>query len=132
MKPYPHHIIEVARQLRQRQTLAEKILWQKLRKNSFEGLKFKRQHHIGRYVVDFYCAELKLIIELEGGIHEEENQKEYDVVRFEELEAMGYQILRVKNEEVIINVEKVVAKILEFKRLSPSFPLPQRKRDVTK
>ncbi|MBI4810498.1 MAG: DUF559 domain-containing protein [Ignavibacteriales bacterium] len=112
-------MIEVARQLRQRQTQSEKILWQRLRKHNIEGLKFKRQHHVGRYVVDFYCADLKLIVELEGGIHEFENQKEYDVVRFEELEIMGYRILRVKNEEVIVNVEKVVDKILEFKKPSP-------------
>lgn len=115
MKQYPHYIIKIARQLRKRSTPAEEVLWQKLRRNSLDGLKFKRQHHIGRYVADFYCAGLKLVIELEGGIHEMIGQKQYDEVRYEELMAGGYKVLRIKNEEVIEDVEKVLQKILKYR-----------------
>jgi very-short-patch-repair endonuclease len=114
MKSYPHHVVEIAKQLRKRATIAENVLWQRLRRKNVGGFKFRRQHHIGRYVVDFYCADLKLIIELEGGIHEKVDQKEYDSVRFKEFDAMGYKCLRIKNEEVKENVEKVIEKILAF------------------
>jgi very-short-patch-repair endonuclease len=70
MKHYPHYIIEVARELRQRATLAEKLLWKELRDHKLAGLKFRRQHPIGRYIVDFYCAKLRLVVELEGGVHD--------------------------------------------------------------
>ncbi|MBI4810284.1 MAG: endonuclease domain-containing protein [Ignavibacteriales bacterium] len=115
MSAYPHYIIDVARQLRKRSTISEKILWERLRRHQLDGLKFKRQNHIGRYIVDFFCSELNLIIELEGGIHEKEIQKEYDVVRFEELESRGFKILRIKNDEVIDDIENVLKKILKYK-----------------
>ena len=115
MSAYPHYIIDIARQLRKRSTISEKILWGRLRRHQLDELKFKRQHHIGRYIVDFFCSELNLIIELEGGIHEKENQKEYDDVRFEELESRGFKILRIKNDEVVNEIENVLKKILEFK-----------------
>ena len=67
MSPYPHHVIELARGLRKRSTPAEKILWKRLRNRGVGGLKFKRQKHIGRYRVDFYCDKLKLALEVEGG-----------------------------------------------------------------
>ena len=78
-------------------------------------MKFRRQHHIGRYIADFYCAELKLVIELEGKIHEKTNQHEYDQVRVEELRAHGLQVFRVKNEEVLNEIENVLEKILRFR-----------------
>ncbi len=124
MKSYPHHIIEVAKELRKSATFAENVLWQRLRRKNVVGLKFRRQHHIGRYVVDFYCAKLKLIVELEGGIHNETDQKEYDNIRFQEFKMMGYKCLRIKNEEVTENVENVIEKILAF-RPSPYNPSPR-------
>jgi very-short-patch-repair endonuclease len=126
LSAYPHYIIDVARQLRKRSTIPEKILWERLRRHQLGGFKFKRQHHIGRYVVDFFCSELRLIVELEGGIHEKENQKEYDEVRFEELESLGFKTLRIKNDEVINNIENVIKKILKF-RYRPS---PLSLRDI--
>ncbi|MBI5020243.1 MAG: endonuclease domain-containing protein [Ignavibacteriales bacterium] len=116
MSAYPHYIIDVARQLRKRSTIPEKLLWERLRRHQLDGLKFKRQHHIGRYVVDFFSEKLNLIVELEGGIHEKDNQKEYDEVRFEELISRGFKILRIKNDEVINNIENVLKKILKFKQ----------------
>jgi very-short-patch-repair endonuclease len=115
MSAYPHYIIDVARLLRKRSTIPEKILWERLRRHQLGGLKFKRQHHVGRYIVDFFCGELNLIVELEGGIHDETIQKEYDEARFEELESCGYKILRIKNDEVINNIENIIKKILKFR-----------------
>lgn len=116
MSAYPHYIIDIARQLRKRSTIPEKILWERLRRHQLDGLKFKRQHHIGRYIVDFFCSELNLIVELEGSIHDKKIQKEYDEVRFEELESIGYKILRIKNDEVISDIENVLKMILKFKK----------------
>lgn len=116
MRRYPHYIIEVARALRQRQTPAETLLWQRLRRRQLDGLKFRRQHHFGRYIADFYCAELNLIVECEGGIHDKRDQQEYDQHRFEELDARGLTVLRVKNSEVLDKLDDVLQRILSFKR----------------
>jgi very-short-patch-repair endonuclease len=112
MKHYPHYIIDLARRFRKQATSAEEILWTKLRNQRLAGLKFRRQRHIGRYISDFYCAELKLVIELEGKIHEKTEQREYDENRFEQLNALGLRILRIENEEVLNNIEMVIEKIL--------------------
>ena len=115
MKHYPHYIIDLSRQLRQRATEAEQLLWEHLRNRKLGGLKFRRQHHFGRYISDFYCAELFLIIELEGGIHDEKNQREYDAYREEVLESRGLTVLKFKNEEVLTNLQSVLSTILLFK-----------------
>ena len=112
---YPHHIIEVARKLRKTPTTAEKLLWEKLWNRKFEGLKFARQHPFGRFVADFYCAELKLVIEIEGSVHDEPLQKEYDEQRFEELRNRGLNILRLTNKEVLYNTRQALEKILKFR-----------------
>ena len=98
MKHYPHYIIDLSRELRKRATTAEKLLWEHLRNRKLDGLKFRRQHHFGRYISDFYCAELFLVIELEGGIHERKDQREYDEHRDEVLESRRLTILKFKNE----------------------------------
>jgi very-short-patch-repair endonuclease len=116
MKKYPHEIIEIARELRQRQTTAEEQLWHWLRRHQLAGLKFKRQHRIGNFIVDFYCGELKLVVEVEGGVHQIPEQVTQDVIRFEELEGRGLSILRINNEEVFENTENVLNKILEFRK----------------
>ncbi len=136
MKYYPHYLIDLARNLRKKQTPSEKILWEKLRNRRLAGLKFVRQFHVGRYIVDFYCREFKIAIEVEGGIHEAPYQREYDDVRFEELKVQGIQVLRFKNEEILNNINDVLKKIEETKnsiamRPSPPPPLPARERGVT-
>ncbi len=113
---YPHHIIDVARKLRQMQTPTEKLLWERLRNRKLDGLKFSRQHPFGRFVADFYCAELKLIIECEGDIHKQKDQKEYDGIRFDELKTRGLYVMRIQNEEVEKNVDGVLRKIREFRK----------------
>ncbi len=102
-----------ARELRKRMTPAEKVLWEKLKGKQFNGLKFRRQHPIAKYIVDFYCHSQKLVIELDGSIHDIEDQKEYDSGREFELQELGLKVLRFKNEEVIQFPEKVLSKILE-------------------
>jgi very-short-patch-repair endonuclease len=114
-KHYPHYLIELARGFRKNSTPAEDILWERLKNRKLAGLKFRRQEHIGRFIVDFYCHELMLVVELEGGIHDCADQKEYDQARFEELDARGFRILRIKNSEVIENIDKVLEKILMFR-----------------
>ena len=131
MNYYPHILIDIARSFRKRQTAAEELLWKKLRAYQLHGLKFRLQHRIGRFIVDFYCAELRLVIEVEGGVHRMPEQRERDEVRFEELCAQGLNILRVKNEEVLNDIESVLGKISRFRnglRPSPLSPLPKRER----
>lgn len=118
MQAYPHYLIDFARKFRKEQTRSEAILWQYLRNRKHHGLKFKRQHRIGNFIVDFYCRELKLVVELEGGVHEIPDQQEYDAVRFEELQNRGLRILRFKNEEVLNNPDAVL------KQITTLTPLP--------
>ena len=87
---------------------AEQILWDQLKGRQFEGLKFRRQHGIGRYVVDFYCPALRLVIELDGGSHFEEGAKEYDELRQSEIEQLGIEFIRFRNDWVYSNLEEVM------------------------
>jgi very-short-patch-repair endonuclease len=82
-----------------------------LRRNQL-GYKFRRQHSIGKYIVDFYCPEKKLIIELDGWQHKEENQKRYDKERSEYMKKLGFNILRFWNNEVNNNLEGTILRIL--------------------
>ena len=94
-----------------RETKSEKILWDKLKNNQLDGLKFRRQHPISLYIADFYCHKFKLIIELDGKYHEEKEQKIKDQERDEVLKLNGLNILRFKNEEVEKNIDNVLIKI---------------------
>ena len=107
-------IINFSRLLRKEQTKAEKMLWEKLRNIKLEGFKIRRQHPIKKsFVVDFYCAEKKLIIEVDGKVHEEDNVKEKDKKREEFLYNWKYKILRITNEEVYDDIDAVLKKILK-------------------
>ena len=102
------NIVENAKELRQRQTKAEEILWQFLRNKNINGLKFRRQHYIKNYIADFYCSEKMLSIELDGGIHLNKEQIEYDEFRTKVLNELGITELRFTNEEIIENVTAVI------------------------
>jgi very-short-patch-repair endonuclease len=108
-------ILARARQLRKNLTGVEKVLWKKLEKNNFENLRFRRQHPIGKFIVDFYCHELMLVIELDGGIHNRLEVAERDAGREIELEKLGLRVLRFRNEEVIYNMEDILRRIKEVK-----------------
>lgn len=103
-------IFEAAKQLRNEMTAAEQLLWQFL-KLERKGLKFRRQHAIGVYVADFYCHRAKLVIELDGSVHDNPEVAERDVIREQDLKEWGYTIIRFNNKEVFGNVESVVNEI---------------------
>jgi len=107
-------IYERAKALRKNMTKAEKILWQKIRDGKLSGLKFRRQHPIHLYILDFYCHEQKLGIELDGQYHNNPDVAEKDANRTYELEELGIQIIRFTNDEVINNTNLVVEKIKTF------------------
>ena len=107
---YPPVLLR-SRELRHLQTPAEATLWQNLRNRNL-GYKFRRQHPIDRFIVDFYCAEAKLCIEIDGGSHFEKEQEEYDKARTEFLEALGYQVVRYTNNDVRYNIHAVVDQII--------------------
>jgi len=102
---------DIRRSLRRDSTPAELLLWKELRNRKFLNLKFKRQYSIGNYIVDFYCANPRLIIELDGAVHFEKEQKEKDRYRDENLKDMNYKVLRFSNEEVLNDIEKVLGQI---------------------
>jgi very-short-patch-repair endonuclease len=108
-----HETIARAKELRTEMTPAEKLLWSLVRNRKIAGLKFRRQHPIGKYIADFYCPEKKLVIELDGGIHDTVEQKEHDEGRTAEIENYELKIIRFKNEEVINDSEEVLKKIKE-------------------
>ena len=98
-----------ARRFRDEQTDAEQCLWQHLRKKQISGCKFRRQHVIGRFIADFYCAERALVIEVDGGIHAETVER--DTARQQYLESLGLRVLRFPNEAVYQNIESVLDEI---------------------
>jgi len=100
-----------AKYLRKIETKAEKILWGRLRNRQVNGLKFRRQHPIGYFISDFYCHEIKLIIELEGKVHDKKEQKEYDKLRKELIDSWGYNIIDFKNKQIYNDIEKVIQTI---------------------
>ena len=104
-------IQEWARELRRRATPAERKLWERLRNRRLSGLKFRRQHPLGPYIADFYCASHRLVVELDGGIHA--RRAEEDARRTSCFEAYGYTVLRFRNEEVEKDIEGVLRRILE-------------------
>jgi very-short-patch-repair endonuclease len=108
-------IEEAARLLRQQLTPAEAKLWEALRGRQLKGLKFRCQHPIGRFIVDFYCPSLKLVIEVDGGIHTQ--QKDYDQARTDLLENFSYRVLRFTNDEVINDLPKVLNQIIQAVQL---------------
>jgi very-short-patch-repair endonuclease len=107
-------LTNISKELRQKQTEAEKVLWFKLRDRQLNGAKFRRQHRIGSYIVDFACLEKKLIIEIDGGQHNQTLTKENDEQRTLWLEAAGYHVVRFWNNEILQNTEGVLEKIKEL------------------
>ena len=103
----------IARQLRNQPTGSEHILWQAIRKRQSGGLRFLRQHPIGPAIVDFYCQEKHLAVEVDGGIHENRDVKDYDLARQELIELYGVRFYRCTAQEVEQNLKKVLEGILE-------------------
>ena len=122
-------MINIARDLRHNQTDAEKQLWAALRSIRSNGIRYRRQHPIGPYVVDFICLKKRLIIEVYGGQHAENEGK--DNQRTKWLEGEGYRVVRFWNTDVLFNIDGVMSLINELlAEVSPSPNLsPLRERD---
>ena len=110
----------LAKDLRKRSTDTERLLWKHLRAKQFEGLKFKRQQPVGKYIVDFICFEKKVIIELDGGQHLQPSEKQKDRERDAWLEAQGYRVLRFWDNEVMMNTRGVLEMIRKTLSGTPS------------
>jgi very-short-patch-repair endonuclease len=106
-----------AAELRKNMTIAEKVLWQQLRNCQIDGLKFRRQHPVDIFILDFYCHERKLAVEVDGGIHNEAAQKEWDENRTYELNEFGIKVLRFTNEDIIDRTRDVIKTIKECLKL---------------
>jgi very-short-patch-repair endonuclease len=96
----------LVREKRHEPTPAEKVLWAALRRNQVNGVTFRRQHALERFIVDFYCASAKLVIEVDGPIHD--YTAEEDAIRQEFLEHLGMQVIRVTNDQVLNNLKEVI------------------------
>jgi very-short-patch-repair endonuclease len=99
------------KKLRKSATAAEAVLWKHLQRRQILGKKFRRQHSIGRYIVDFYCPESRLIIELDGAAHYSITIDEYEAKRTKYLEGLGLKIIRFENRELQENMEGVLETI---------------------
>jgi len=99
-------------------TRSERTLWFSLRGRQVRGYKFRRQHGIGKYVVDFYCPELKLAIEVDGDSHLSDEAREYNARRQDWLEQFGIRFLRFTDDEICSNADRVIERIeLEVSRI---------------
>jgi very-short-patch-repair endonuclease len=119
-----------ARRLRRNQTDAERVIWFRLRDRRLNGLKFKRQVPVDKYVVDFLCTEARLIIELDGGQHATRDESNRTAI----LESMGYLVLRFWNNDVLSNTDGVLEEILNAANRHPQepphpIPLPSGERE---
>ena len=92
-------------------TIAESILWSFIRNKRCNGLKFRRQHPILSFIADFYCYEKKLVVEVDGSVHDMSEAKERDEARTHELENFGITVLRFSNEEILTKIDEVLSEI---------------------
>ena len=107
-------LVTKAKELRETETEAEHKIWSLLRAKKLNGIKFRRQENIGNYIVDFVSFEKKLIIEVDGGQHNSEENKTSDEARTAWFESQGFRILRFWNNEVLSNMDGVMARIKEY------------------
>lgn len=112
-------IVHAARDQRRQPTPAEKKLWEALRDRRLAGLKFRRQHPFQQFILDAFCVEHQLEVEVDGEVHDELAQAVYDAERTEFLLARGIRVLRFRNEEIENNFEEVLKRIVEATKASP-------------
>ena len=106
-------IFKLAKELRKLETVAEKLLWSQLNRNQLLGLQFRRQHPINRFIADFYCPKIKLVIEVDGSQHYSDKGVATDKIRDKYLQDCGLRVLRFNDYEVLTNINGVVENILE-------------------
>jgi 5-methyltetrahydrofolate--homocysteine methyltransferase len=119
----PAQTFALARQLRLNPTRAERHAWSLLRNRAVFGLKFRRQHVLHGFIVDFYCVAQRLVVELEGDVHDAHHQRGYDAARAAFLEAAGYRVVRVRNRDVTrARLEEVLRERLRRPPFVPPLP----------
>jgi very-short-patch-repair endonuclease len=111
-----------AQRMRQHPTSAEAVLWEHLRNRQLEGTKFRRQHPIGHFVVDFFCWSAKLVIEIDGEIHNQ--QRDADDARQAYIEAQGFRVIRFKNQAIFDSLESVLQNIAAYVSSARNAPSP--------
>lgn len=107
------YLLDRRKYLRNNSTSAEATLWKSLQKNQLSGRKFRRQHSIENYIVDFYCPSEKLNVELGGAVHLDFAVQNYDYERDNRLKDLGFKVLRFENREVFENLESVLREIVK-------------------
>lgn len=120
--PQYRDVLEGSRRLRRRSTDAERALWRALRSRQLTGMKFRRQHPIGGYVLDFFCETARVGVELDGGQHAEPEMKRRDEQRARDLERMGIRLIRFWDNDVLTKTEAVLQRIAEA--VADPSPLP--------
>jgi very-short-patch-repair endonuclease len=105
----PINLTDTARELRRNMTDAERVLWNRLKARRLDGLKFRRQEQIGRFIVDFICFERGIVVEADGGQHAVEREKDDERTRW--LNAQGFTVLRFWNNDILANTEGVMETI---------------------
>lgn len=106
------YLLERRKELRNNATSAEATLWKHLQRSQLEGRKFRRQHSIENYIVDFYCASEQLIVELDGSVHFDFAIQNKDDERNKRLEALGFRVLRFENKEVFEDINGLLGEIV--------------------
>jgi very-short-patch-repair endonuclease len=104
-------IFKLAKELRKLEAEAEKLLRSRLNKNQIIGLQFRRQHPINRFIADFYCPKIKLIIEVDGSIHELPDYQSHDIGRNDVFNDLGIKVIRFTNEQIIEQIDSTVEEI---------------------
>ncbi|WP_245964368.1 endonuclease domain-containing protein [Sphingorhabdus wooponensis] len=133
MQTLQRPVVYNARKLRRKMTLPEVLLWEKVRTNKI-GVKFRRQHPIGAYVADFYCAAAKLVIEIDGEAHDRGDRPQRDDARNAMMQAAGYKVLRIAAVDVLKDLDTVLQTICAWTN-SPlhrasTVPLPASGEDL--
>lgn len=111
---YNKHLTELARQLRNNPTKSEKILWKYLKGDKLNGYDFHRQKPIGKYIYDFYCYELRLVIELDGYTHHFEEVQENDKAKDVYAEELGFTMLRFADERIFKDINNVLLEVIYY------------------
>ena len=117
----PSPLLPLARRLRQNMTEAEKNLWHQIRANKLHGLSFRRQHPIGRYIADFACIPAMLVVEVDGGQH---NESQRDAVRDAYMKQQGWRVLRFWNNQINENLSGILEAIVETAHSNHPLPNP--------
>jgi very-short-patch-repair endonuclease len=120
--------LDIKRRLRSNMTGPEAQLWSRLRARQLQGLKFRRQHGIGPYIVDFYCPEQSLVIEVDGDSHADADQVVKDRQREQYLQSLGLRIIRYINDDILKNLDGVLENLAERLLSKSTSPRPSLRR----